>query len=228
MQFIHSFCFNSTPNGIRKRVGYFDDDSGIYLEVYNGSVKVVIRSKVSGSVVNTEVAQANWNLDKLDGSGPSRATLDITKAQILMIDLQWLGVGRVRIGFVVNGVTYYVHQFLHANKISTVYMSNANFRWALILNPTIAGIDAASWSVVPSGSIQYDISRTISNTLSGGYIVASGYSSQKAAVAIELVNTMLALGTNVDGVSDEFVLGIQKIGGGVDSFIGGISLIQYE
>ncbi|MCZ2224730.1 MAG: hypothetical protein LC122_13990 [Chitinophagales bacterium] len=313
LQFIHSFCFNTTPDGVRKRVGYFDDDNGIYLELYNGVLSVNIRSKASGVVVNNSIPQSSWNLDKLNGAGASGITLDITKVQILAIDMQWLGVGRVRIGFVINGITYYVHHFLHANKITTVYMSNpnlpiraeienvssisssslnsicssinitstertgvyfqadrgiselgsvgnsicplislrldaskpgitvfpktvdilctssnANFRWVLILNPTVAGVDAASWTTVNSGSIQYDVSRTISNTLTGGYVMASGYASQKAAVAIDLGNTMIALGTTVDGVSDQFVLGVQKIGAGTDTFIGGISWIQYE
>jgi hypothetical protein len=51
----------------------------------------------------TVVPQTNWNIDKLDGTGISGITLDISKAQILWMDIEWLGLGTVRIGFVING-----------------------------------------------------------------------------------------------------------------------------
>lgn len=121
----------SATAGVNKRVGYFDGDNGVFLE-QNGitALSVVTRSKASGSVVNTKVVQASWNLDNMDGDGdaanPSGITLDITKSQIIIIDLQWLGVGRVRIGFVIDGVIHYVHQFTHANSGTDTYMSTAN------------------------------------------------------------------------------------------------------
>jgi hypothetical protein len=84
------------------------------------------RSFVTGSAVDTKIAQASWNLDRMDGSGPSRKVLDLSKAQILIFDYQWLGIGRVRLGFDIDGIVYYVHQFLHANIITSVYMTSAN------------------------------------------------------------------------------------------------------
>jgi hypothetical protein len=112
---------------VRKRVGYFDASNGIYLEQDAvGGINIVQRSSTSGSVVNTSVASADWNIDPFDGTGPSGVTLDVTKAQILVIDLQWLGVGRVRVGFDVDGVLYYAHHFLNANAFSTVYMARAS------------------------------------------------------------------------------------------------------
>ena len=86
---------------------------------------MVIRSYTSGSVVENRVPQASWNLNPLDGSNGG-ITLDITKAQIFVMDLEWLGVGRVRVGFVIDGQIIYTHQFLHANVISSVYMTTAN------------------------------------------------------------------------------------------------------
>lgn len=92
-------------------------------------------------MVNTEVAQASWNLDKLDGTGKSGITLDITKSQIFMADIEWLGVGRVRMGFVIDGKIIYVHEFLNANSISTTYMSTANLpvRYEVIANGAVTG-----------------------------------------------------------------------------------------
>jgi hypothetical protein len=77
-------------------------------------------------LVNTPVAQASWNVDPMDGSGPSGVTLDITKAQILFMDLEWLGVGTVRIGFIVNGNFYVCHKFHHANIITSTYITTAS------------------------------------------------------------------------------------------------------
>ena len=115
-----------------KRVGYFDDSNGIFLE-QNGTTDVafVRRTKVSGSIVDNRVVQASWNLDPLDGSGPSGLTLDLSKASILITDLQWLGMGRVRIGFDINGQIIYCHQFLNANVLDVPYMQTANLpvRW---------------------------------------------------------------------------------------------------
>jgi hypothetical protein len=77
-------------------------------------------------VVNTPVVQANWNVDPMNGSGPSGITLDLTKAQILCMDLEWLGVGTVRIGFVINGEFYVCHKFHHANLITSTYITTAS------------------------------------------------------------------------------------------------------
>lgn len=110
---------------LRRRVGYFDDSNGIFLELAGNALSIVRRTNVTGTPVDNSVAQASWNLDPMNGSGPSGITLDMSKAQILVIDLQWLGVGRVRVGFDINGIVYYVHEFLNANSLTTVYMTTA-------------------------------------------------------------------------------------------------------
>lgn len=109
---------------VRKRVGLFDDANGFIFEQDGAGVaSVIIRSSTSGSPVDNRVVQSNWNLDKLDGTGPSGVTLDLSKAQIFVIDFQWLGVGKVRMGFDIDGLLYYCHEFKHANSVTTVYMS---------------------------------------------------------------------------------------------------------
>jgi hypothetical protein len=111
--------------GITTRIGLFDDDNGLFLES-DTTTNFVLRSSVSGSVVDTSTAQSNWNIDSMDGNGPSGITLDFSKTQILVIDFEWLGVGRVRFGFNVDGVTYYCHEILNANNKDAVYMSTPN------------------------------------------------------------------------------------------------------
>lgn len=113
--------------GIDKRMGYFDANNGVFLEQNSTTaLNVVLRSNVSGSVVNTTVAQASWNIDPFDGTGISGVTLDVTKAQLFVIDLEWLSVGRVRLGFIVTGTIHYAHEFLNANVTTGAYMTTAN------------------------------------------------------------------------------------------------------
>jgi hypothetical protein len=77
------------------RIGYFDDDNGLFFEYSINSLKVVIRSSTTGSAVNNKILQSAWNLDKMDGTGDSGIDIDITKTQIFVINFEWLGVGSV-------------------------------------------------------------------------------------------------------------------------------------
>ena len=117
--------------------GYGDSLNGIFLRQNGASgLQVVQRSSTSGSVVETIVNQSSWNIDKMDGTGSSAITFDVTKAMILIIDLQFLGMGRVRLGFDINGVIYYFHQFLNANILSVPYMQSATLPFSVTLTST--------------------------------------------------------------------------------------------
>jgi hypothetical protein len=121
-------------------VGYFDANNGIFLrqDGTNG-LKFVRRTSTSGSVVNNEVAQSSWNIDKLDGTGASGITLDVTKVYILCIDLQFLAMGRIRIGFDIDGLLIYAHEFLNANILTVPYMQTATLPVQMLLTATSTG-----------------------------------------------------------------------------------------
>ena len=123
---LNTFVMSAAKTGLRQRVGYYGAANGYYLEQNNSTVSFVERSSVSGSLVNTPVNQASWNVDPMNGSGPSGITLDLTKAQILFMDLEWLGVGTVRIGFVIDGNFHVCHKFQHANIITSTYITTAS------------------------------------------------------------------------------------------------------
>ena len=116
----------NTSAGNTKRLGYFDENNGIFYQDAGGNWSVVVRSSASGSVVDSGTNQADWNLDAMDGTGPSGLTLNQTATQILFFDFEWLGVGRVRFGFFIDGLPVYVHESLNANVLDVVYMSNPN------------------------------------------------------------------------------------------------------
>lgn len=129
----NTFNMNTPKANLRQRVGYFGADNGIFLENDGTTNYLVLRSKITGSVVDTRVAQSNWNVDKFDGTGYSSqldsashgGPLDVSKSNILWMDVEWLGVGDVRVGFVVNGKPVIAHIFHHDNINTTTYMTTA-------------------------------------------------------------------------------------------------------
>lgn len=122
-----SFIMSPAKTGLRQRVGYFGASNGVYFEQANSTKNMVIRSSSSGSLVEDRIAQADWNTDKLNGTGPSGITLDTTATQIFWCDIEWLGVGTVRCGFVIDGQFITCHTFNHANDptYTTTYMGSA-------------------------------------------------------------------------------------------------------
>jgi hypothetical protein len=99
-------------------VGIFNDENGVMVRASGTTVQFVVRSYANGTVQEDVVDQSSWNINTL-------STLDFSKAQIFTADLEWLGVGRVRCGFVVNGEIIYCHEFEHYNTLSSVYMTTA-------------------------------------------------------------------------------------------------------
>jgi hypothetical protein len=112
--------------GVERRIGYFDDDNGLFFEIDNATVGVTVRTSDSGTPVDSTTVQGSWNLDTMDGNGPSGITADWTKAQIFVIDFEWLSFGRVRFGLDIGGTIYYVHETSQANTAAIPYMSTPN------------------------------------------------------------------------------------------------------
>ncbi len=127
LQVMNTFVMAPSTENLRQRVGYYGEDNGIYFQLDGGTLSFVKRSLINGSPSSeTIIPQISWNGDKLDGSGPSGLTLDITKAQIQWMDIEWLGVGTVRIGFIINGQFIICHSFHHANQLASTYITTAS------------------------------------------------------------------------------------------------------
>lgn len=164
--------------GAVKRFGYGDGRNGIFYE-QNGTngLQFNRRTYTSGGAVDNPVTQSNWNLDKFDGTGPSGILLDATKAFILVIDLQFLGMGRVRIGFDINGIIYYAHQFLCANVLTVPYIQSATLpvmceivAAAALAAPATSSFKCAA--VVSEGGFDLDLGRNFATE--GTVTAASG------------------------------------------------------
>jgi hypothetical protein len=120
-----TFVMNVGKTGLRQRVGYFNTQNGVFFQQNDTTLAFVLRSYTSGAPVDTVIIQADWNGDKLDGTGPSGRVLDVTKTQILAIDFEWLGVGDVRCGFFIDGQFVVCHTIHNDNIRTTVYMTTA-------------------------------------------------------------------------------------------------------
>jgi len=138
---LNTFVMAADDANLRQRIGMFDANNGIFFEKEGSTLNIVRRTYTSGASVDTEVAQSSWNGDKLDGTGDSGFTLDETKANILWMDMEWLGVGAVRVGFVIDGQFIVCHTFNNANSLNTVYMQTANLpiRYEIEATGTLSG-----------------------------------------------------------------------------------------
>lgn len=121
-----TFLFGAGVTNVIRRVGYYDDSNGLFFQQASGVLSMCVRTATSGSPVDTCTPQSSWNLDTLDGAGPSGLTLDITKTQLLQMDFLWQGVGRIRFGFQLNGATVYVHQIMNANSLTVPFIATAS------------------------------------------------------------------------------------------------------
>jgi hypothetical protein len=175
-----TFVMNTPTAGLRHRVGYFGAQNGIYFEVDGTTVNLVIRKYTLGSVDDTteKIPQSLWNGDKLLGAGASGITLDVTHSQIFWCDVEWLGVGSVRAGFVINGIFIVCHTFHHANIFDRVYMTTASLPVRYELTSTgAAGTMRAICSTVISegGYSNRSQSRAVGTALTGKNLSQTEY-----------------------------------------------------
>ena len=158
--------------GQKYETGYFDSLNGLFARRDDTGLHAVRRSSVTGSVVEESVDQADFTIDPLDGTGPSGVTLDFTKSQILVIDLQFLGVGRVRMGLEVAGTIVYAHEFNFANTFPGMYMQSGTLpvQWLLTDTGTTGFANAQAYCCMVSSEGGSEENRGI--PFSGGSNVA--------------------------------------------------------
>jgi len=145
-----TFVLSPAKTNLRQRIGYYGAANGMYLELDNTTLSFVERSSSTGTLAETRVAQSDWNIDPLNGTGPSNLTLDPTKAQILWMDIEWLGLGTVRMGFVINGKFIHCHSFHHANTITSTYITTASLPLRYEITNTAATASASTLKQVCS------------------------------------------------------------------------------
>lgn len=191
-----TFIMTTSVAGLTQCAGMFDDQNGIFFRMRNGTAEFVIRNRGVDAEV---VAQNAWDVDRLDGSmtefNQSGITANWATAQILGIDFQWLGVGRVRCGFVINGEFITCHHFEHANIINDgTYMAQPSLplRWE-IKNTTTMATSHSMTSICGSvqaegGDIETGFIRAVSTDGTAVNITSSNSIYGKGILAIRLKN----------------------------------------
>lgn len=143
--------------GIKRRLGLFDDNNGLFFFDDEGTFKVAIRSYVTGSAVERTWSRSNWD-DPLDGSGPSGADIDFSKTQIFLINFAWLGVGGVRFGIQKGNTIIWFHTVSNENVLDSVYMSTPNLplRYQIENDGTgvASSLEQICCTVISEGGIQ--------------------------------------------------------------------------
>ena len=187
---LNTFVMNTLTANLKQKIGMFDANNGIFFYADGTTLKIVRRTYVTGSPADTEISQSSWNGDKLNGTGASGYTLNPTKATILFMDFEWLGMGAVRVGFVIDGKFIVAHTFKNANDLSTVYMQTANL-------PIRYEIETAA--TLASGT--YTLQQVCSTTMiEGGYSPEGirkmiGTSQINAGVNLTTANTYYNIAT---------------------------------
>jgi hypothetical protein len=189
------------PAGVVSRVGVFDDRNvaerrfgdGHFFELDGGALAVVERSSVSGGQVDTRVPQASWNGDRLDGTGPSGFTVRNDRMQIFWLDMEWLGVGDVRMGVVVDGVLVRCHTFSHKNALVGSYIRTPKLPVRHELVAASAGTGPASMrqacaTVISEGGF---VPRGLPSSL-GRDVSGTATATERAVLALSLRTTAYA------------------------------------
>lgn len=170
--------FGTPVAGVTRRVGAFDGENGMFFELNGTTLNLVIRK----NSIDTMVPQGSWNIDNFDGNGPSDAIFDSEQGQVFVIDYEWLGLGRVRFGFFVNGTLYYAHQFVFSNLFPTVYTRTPNAPLRYQITSTVA--------IGPPGA---DMTHICGTVVSEGGLNETGYIRAAGTNNIHLVATSTAI-----------------------------------
>ena len=171
---LNTFVMNTPEADLKQKVGTFDANNGIFFMADGTTLKIVRRTYTSGSAVDTEKSQSEWNGDKLDGTGASGYDLNVDKACILFTDYEWLGMGAVRVGFVIDGKFITAHTFYNANDLTTVYMQTANLpiRYEIETTGTISGAavlqQVCSTAMIEGGYAPEGLRQSIGTASLGG------------------------------------------------------------
>lgn len=195
---LNTFVFAEGKAGLRQRVGLFSSRNGVFIERDGTTTYIVKRSYISGTATDVRVAQSEWNRDTLDGTGDSTVDLDWTKVQIMWTDIEWLGAGTIRVGFVIDGQFRLAHSFHHANNIDSVYMTSATLPLRYEIENTTATASNSRMkhicnSVISEGGSTPKVGpRAVSTPLAGVNVSNTAYTP---VIALRLKTT------NIDGVA---------------------------
>lgn len=192
-----TFVMDQSKTGLTQSIGLYDDLNGFIFRVRDGIAEVVIRK----NGVDTEVvSQSQWNGDRLDGTksklNKSGVAADWTKAQILFIDYQWLGVGKARFCFIHGDENIVVHTFYHANTVTEAYMFQPSLPCRWEVKNTAATTSQSSMMIIcavvhrEGADYETGFSRSVSTDGTGVAVTTANAANGKGLIAVRLKNVL--------------------------------------
>ena len=211
---LETFVMGAAKPGKRTRFGYFDTSNGFFLERDGTNIYFVKRTtSETGSVVEHRVAKEDWNLNKLDGTDASKITLNLDVAQILYTEIEWLGVGSVTQGFVINAQFVPCHRWDWANVAgsTSTYMATACLPVRAELQNTTSTTSSSTLKVICTSVISEGGYEVRGRPRSVGHAINVPYSLAAQNTTYPIFSMRLK-STRLGGIvlPKNFTLGIDK------------------
>jgi hypothetical protein len=170
----------------------FEPNLGLYFETQTDSTSsiAVVQNNGTNLVPSVSALRQNWNIDKLDGNGPSGKVLRLSAANIFLVDFEWLGVGRVRFGTVIDGQVCYCHEINNAGSVQGAYLKSPNLPVRAEIRQTSTG--SASMKMICSsvmsegGSDFTGVTRSVDTGGSSTGIPISTGGNRRAIIGVRL------------------------------------------
>lgn len=197
--------FGPAVANVTKRIGYFDINNGPFFEQTSTGVAVVLRSYVTGvSSDAVRISQANWNVDKLDGNGPSGVLFDPAKANIFWMDIEWLGVGRVRYGiWGPDGFPILCHEIQNANFRPSTYMTTASLpmRYEIVSTGGVSSLKQICCTVQSEGGTGI---AARPRYFAAGYTTQIGVTTRQAVLSLRPKLTFNGITNRIKVIPSDF------------------------
>jgi len=129
-------------------------------------------------VQDNKIIQSSFNIDRLDGTGPSGYSIDLTKIQMWYIDYSWYGAGFVRWGVrTVDGQIYYAHKLQHNNIQYLSYMRSGNIPGHYEVNNEVP--ETQLTQTFAAGATTLNVANTAAFPSTGGILLIKDYNNQE-------------------------------------------------
>lgn len=207
-----SFSNFQLETNIIKRVGGFDSTTGTpYNSVFDG---FFLESNGVTNKISFQIWRSGTNIFSAETTSWystefNPTNINWTNSNLIMVDYQWLGVGRMRFGLNISGQTFYFTEHNCANNELNVYMSSPNqpIRYEIRQVGTGSGyLDMICSQVSTEGAlnglystvgVQHDTTTTLSN--SGTKYPYIGYRLKESYHAVtSQYNSLSILNTSND------------------------------
>jgi hypothetical protein len=137
---------------------------------YRGLTLVGKNTAIISEINDVKIAQTAWNLDRMDGTGPSGYNIDLSKIQMFYVDYSWYGAGAIRFGFKDQaGQVVYCHRFIHNNNMTEAFLRSGNLPARYEVNTLVP--ETIITGTIGSGDTSISVANTVNFPSSGNILI---------------------------------------------------------